>query len=143
MRPLDENNLICLLRRYRPDLEEKEIKGIAHIASGSIGKALAYADGNALDMYEGLQKIVFSGAGFKLSELLDWVDTAVASEESFSLAQELILKFCSDNIVGSRDVEETAKVWENAVKCFRLTGSLNMDKRQVLINVIGQLCKIN
>lgn len=143
LRPLDENNLICLLRRYRPDLEEKEIKGIAHIASGSIGKALAYADGNALDMYEGLQKIVFSGAGFKLSELLDWVDTAVASEESFSLAQELILKFCSDNIVGSRDVEETAKVWENAVKCFRLTGSLNMDKRQVLINVIGQLCKIN
>jgi DNA polymerase-3 subunit delta' len=143
LRPLDENNLICLLRRYRPDLEEKEIKGIAHIASGSIGKALAYADGNALDMYEGLQKIVFSGAGFKLSELLDWVDTAVASEESLSLAQELILKFCSDNIVGSRDVEETAKVWENAVKCFRLTGSLNMDKRQVLINVIGQLCKIN
>ena len=143
LRPLDENNLICLLRRYRPDLEEKEIKGIARIASGSIGKALAYADGNALDMYEGLQKIVFSGAGFKLSELLDWVDTAVASEESFSLAQELILKFCSDNIVGSRDVEETAKVWENAVKCFRLTGSLNMDKRQVLINVIGQLCKIN
>ena len=96
LRPLDENNLICLLRRYRPDLEEKEIKGIAHIASGSIGKALAYADGNALDMYEGLQKIVFSGAGFKLSELLDWVDTAVASEESFSLAQELILKFCFD-----------------------------------------------
>lgn len=143
LRPLDENNLVCLLRRYRPGLDEKEIKGIAHIASGSIGKALAYADGDALSMYDGLQNIVFSGFKFKLADLLSWVDEAVVSEDSFALAQELILKFCSDNIVNCRDVEEMAKVWENAVKCFRLTNSLNIDKRQALINVISQLCKIN
>ena len=143
LKPLDENNLICLLRRYRPELEEREIKGIAHIASGSIGKALAYADGNALSMYEGLQKIVFSGTKFNLADLLGWVDEAVASDENFALAQELILKFCSDNIVNSGNVEEMAKVWENAVKSFRLTSSLNLDRKQVLINAVGQLCKIN
>ena len=143
LKPLDENDLICLLRRYRPNLDEKEIKGIAHIASGSIGKALAYADGGALNMYDGLQKIVFSGVNFKLGDLLDWVGEAVSSEENYNLAQELILKFYSDNIVSSRNVEETALSWENAVKCFRLTSSLNMDKKQALINVMSQLCKIN
>ena len=143
LRPLDENNLVCLLRRYRPDLEEKEVKGIAHIASGSIGKALAYADGGALSMYDGLQKIVFSGINFRLADLLDWVNEAVSSEENYNLAQELILKFYSDNIVSSRDVEETAQSWENAIKNFRLTNSLNMDKKQALINIVSQLCKIN
>lgn len=143
LKPLDENVIVSLLRRYRPDMSEDEIKGIAAISSGSIGRALSYADGKALAVYNGLQKIVFAGTSFKLDDMLDWVNAAVADEDAFNLARELILKFCSDNIINSRDVEAMAVAWENAIHYFRQVDSLNMDKKQVLINIIGQLCKIN
>ena len=54
LKPLAENTVISLLRRYRPELSEDKIKGIAKISSGSIGKALRYVDGDALSMYENL-----------------------------------------------------------------------------------------
>ncbi len=143
LKPLAENTVISLLRRYRPDLNEDKIKGIARISSGSIGKALRYVDGDALSMYENLEHIVFSGKNFKLDDMLDWVNKAVATEEQFILAKELILKFCSDNIISSQNVEDMALAWENAIRCFRQTDSLNMDKKQALINIVGQLCKLN
>ena len=143
LKPLKEENIVSLLRRYRPQLSEEEIKGLAAIASGSIGKALNYADGQALKVYKGLQDIIYAKQKFKIDDLLAWVNSAVADENSYNLACELILKFCSDNIAGSAQVEEMASAWENAVHCFRQAESLNMDKKQVLINVIGRLCKIN
>ena len=48
-----------------------------------------------------------------------------------------------DNIAGCRDVEELVQVWENAVRIFRQSDSLNMDRKQVLINIVAKLCKIN
>lgn len=143
LKPLSENVIVSLLRRYRPQLDEAEIKGVAAIASGSIGKALGYADGGALRVYKALQDIVYARQKFKLDNLLAWVNEAVATEDSYNLAKELILKFCSDNITSCSDVEGMSKAWENAVRCFRQADSLNMDKKQVIINVIGQLCRTN
>ncbi len=143
LKPLNDNIVVSLLRRYRPQLSEKEIAGIAKISSGSVGKALNYADCGALEFYEELQKIIFSGKKFRLDNLLDWVNNAVVDEDTYNLAQELILKFCSDNISGCRDVEEMASLWESAVRIFRQCDSLNMDKKQVLLNIVAKLCKIN
>lgn len=142
LKPLDENIIISLLRRYRPELSENKIKGLALIASGSIGKAINYADMNALDRYQDLSEIIYSGNKFKLKKLLDWVEVGTISEENYDLSCELILKFCSDNIINSKDIEEMSQVWENAIKTFRQTEGLNMDKKQALINVISALTKI-
>lgn len=143
LKPLPENIVVSLLRRYRPELSEEDIKGIASIASGSIGKALNYADGGALKVYNELQRIVFSGRKFRVDDMLTWVNASTETEDSYNLAKELVLKFCSDNIINCRDVVEMADVWEDTVRRFRLTDSLNMDKRQTLINVVGRLCQIS
>ena len=142
LKPLSDNAVASLLRRYRPELDEAAVKGITEIASGSIGKALNYADCGALERYRGLSAIIGAGSRFRLQDLLDWVDAAVGSEESFELASELVLKYCSDHILFSRDIEETARAWENAVRVLRQTDSLNMDKKEALINIIGNLCKV-
>ena len=143
LKPLPENIVTSLLRRYRPELSETEIKGIAHIASGSIGKALNYADGNVLKVYNGLQNLVFAGTKFKIEDMLDWVNAAVSDDEHYDLARELVLKFCSDNIAGCGNVEDMFSAWEDAMRCFRLVDSLNMDRKQALINIVGKLCKLN
>ena len=143
LKPLADNIVVSLLRRYRPNLSEKEIEGIAKISSGSIGKALIYADNGALKVYEGLQQVVFSGKNFKIDNLLKWVDDVIKDDENYNLSQELILKFCSDNMVGSGHVEEMASLWEDAVHIFKQCDSLNMDRRHVMINIVAKLCKLN
>lgn len=141
MPPLQNNEVASLLRRYRPSLSEKEVSGLAAISSGSIGKAMMYADNNALRYYDDLCKIIYAGDKFRLSDLLTYCDNAVRDESSFALVQELILKFISENVANSAHVDELAAVWENTVKVFDETGRLNFDKKQVLINIIHSLIK--
>lgn len=141
LKPLDNQVIASLLRRYRPGLDEAAIAGLAEISSGSIGKAINYADQGALAQYRALKDLIFAGSRGKLDNLLDWVNQATAGEESYDLACELILKFCSDHIISSHDIENLAAVWEDAIKIFRQAESLNMDKKQALINVLVRLGK--
>jgi len=141
LKPLEDNAVMSLLRRYRPELDETAVKGLAKIASGSIGKALNYADLGALDKYRRLGGIIYSGTKFKLDDLLDWAGEHTKTEEGYDLACELILKFCSDNITSCNNLEGVAGIWENALRAFRHAETVNMDKKQLLINVVGSLCK--
>ena len=142
LKPLSDNVVASLLRRYRPNMNEAEIKGVVEIASGSIGKALNYVDCNALQRYNELKKIVLAGNRFNLQNLLDWTDKAIASEEDFDLSSELILKFCSEHITMVSNAEAMAEAWENTLKILRQTEGLNMDKKEALINIIVGLCKV-
>lgn len=142
LKPLDNNVICSLLRRYCSHLSEEEIKGLAEISAGSIGKAISYASQNALQMYKQLNSLISTGNTLKIDNLLTWVNLATESEESYDLACELILKFCSDNIITASNKEGIFSVWENAVKTFRQADSLNMDKKQVLINILNNLCKV-
>ena len=114
---------------------------MASISSGSIGKALLYSDNMALRYYEDLCKLIYAKDKFKLADLLSYVDTTTKDEESFALVQELILKFISENIANSSHTEELADAWENAIKMFNETSRLNLDKKQILINIVYELSK--
>lgn len=141
LKPLTENVVISLLRRYRPELDETTIKGLAAMSAGSIGKAISFADNNALGVYAELKDLIFAGPKVRLDNVLAWVDAAASGEDSFNLACELILKFCSDNLASCRNVEDLAAFWEEAIRIFRQTESLNMDKKQALFNVVMRLNK--
>lgn len=141
LKPLKENEVASLLRRYRSQLAEKEVKSLAALSSGSIGKAIAYADNEALKVYEKLQKIIYAKQNFTIAEVLEFCDAYSADEENYNLVQELILKFIAENVRQTKDLEEFVKSWEEAVKIFDETSSLNLDKKQALINIIVNLCK--
>ena len=140
--PLSETDTASLLRRYRPNLNEKTVKGIAGICSGSIGKAIVYADNRALDSYEKLDKIIQAGRTFKTADLLAFCDDAVKDEDRFYLVQELVLKYVAENIKNCADIETMTGVWEKAIKMFDEVERLNMDKKQTLLNVIYGICKV-
>ena len=142
LKPLAENEVASLLRRYRPELSEKAVKGLAELSSGSIGKAIRYADNAALASYDDLCKIIYAKNKYKLADLLAFCDAAVADEDSYNLAQELVLKFVAENVKGCDNVAELAEMWEKAVKIFDETARLNLDKKQALINIISGICKV-
>lgn len=142
LKPLEVNEVASLLRRYRPELSEKAVKGLAELSSGSIGKAILYADNAALTSYDDLCKIIYAKNKYKLSDLLAFCDAAVADEDSYDLARELVLKFVAENVKGCDNIEELAEMWEKAVKIFDETERLNLDKKQALINIISGICKV-
>lgn len=142
LRPLEDNTVASLLRRYRPNLSEKAIQGLTAICSGSIGKAITYADNGALSQYDDLCKIVYAKNKFSIAELLKFCDKAVADEDNFYLIQELILKFIAENVKNSEQPNEMATAWDNAIRVFNETERLNLDKKQALINIITNIIKV-
>lgn len=141
LKPLQENEVASLLRRYRPQTEEADIKKIATLSEGSIGTAIEYADNNVLQYYDGLCKLAFAGDRFLLSDMLSFADNAVKSEDSYNIAKSVVLKFLAEVVQEGKNVEKTVEVWQNAIKTFSDTERLNMDKRQAFINIIYQICK--
>lgn len=141
LHPLEEKDVASLLRRYRPELSEKSVKELSELSSGSIGKAIMYADNDALNVYQKLSSIVYAKDKFVLSDVLDFCSAYSADDESYDLAQELILKFIAENIHHTSNLEEFAKSWDETIKIFSETASLNLDKRQALMNIIINLCK--
>ena len=137
LKPLNDDIVASLLRRYRPDVKEAEVKEIAKISGGSIGKAIDYVDCGALKSYQELCKIIYAKDKFLLKDLMNFADV-----NEYELAKELILKFISENVRSCSSVEDMADVWDKALSVFSETEGLNLDKKQALINVINSICKV-
>lgn len=141
LEPLTEANVATLLRRYVPELSEKEVKGLASISQGSIGQALNYASNSGLEIYEGLQSVFCAGERFDLSDALKLISTAVADENTWQLTIDLILKFLSDMIKSGDKVSELFGLYNDVVKQNQEVLNLNMDKRQTMLNMFYMIAK--
>ena len=141
LKPLKDNIVASLLRRYRPDTREEEIKKTVAIAGGSIGKAISYVDGGAIRFYEKIYSLAISGKNFKTGDLLKFSDEATDSEENYELFKELILKFLNEQARSMNKIEETALLFDKVTKIFVETEGLNMDKKQAIICIMVSICR--
>ncbi|MFV0627228.1 MAG: AAA family ATPase [Alphaproteobacteria bacterium] len=140
-KPLEDNHLATLLRRYRPNLSESEIKELIKFSGGSVGKAIVYSDNDALNIYKNLSELVYAKNNFSTSELLKFASTYTKDEDVFALGKEMILKFISEHIKNSENVKELAESWDYALKVFDECERLNLDKKQTFVNIIYQIIK--
>ena len=142
LQALDVNETASLLRRYRPHLKEAMIGKVAEMCPQSVGQAIMYADLDAVGMYEGLCKILYSKQKFLLSDMLDFCSEATSDADSFALLQELILKFIRENMPQSQDVEALYACWDETNRMFTDCQNINMDKKQMLIKLLTKICKV-
>ena len=141
LNPLTEDMVASLLRRYCSDLSEAEVKELAKISSGSIGKAMKYAKNNGLELYHNLESLFFARSDFNVAKALELGSLASKDENVWDLMQELVFKFVSDMIKSGEKIEELSLAWEKISKIFAETYSLNMDKKQAFINVVTLICR--
>ncbi len=141
LKPLEENIVTSLLRRYQEDLDEKQIKALASLSPASIGKAIDYANFDVINQSELLQKIIYAKEKFLLSDLLKLADELSKTEESFTFGFEIISKFLSDNIKSFENVEDLSKIYFESNQIYSQTISLNLDKKQAIIVVINKIIK--
>lgn len=136
LKPLKEGEVASLLRRYKPSLKEEEVKGLAKISAGSIGRALKYAENNALEMYENIKKVCYGGTKCDGSLLLELAENAASDESCWDLFVELICRFAHDNLPDSAHKRELYEAYETTLKILDETTRLNMDKKQAVLQIL-------
>lgn len=138
LKSLKEAEIASLLRRYRPELKETEVQGLAKIAAGSIGRALKYADNDALEMYEKIKKICYAGSRADGELMVKLAEEVAADEDCWDLFAELICRFAHDNLVDSSKPRDLYVAYENTLKVLDETTRLNMDKKLAVLQIFTQ-----
>ena len=142
LKPLKENVVASLLRRYRPETSEDVIKKTAAITNGSIGKAINYVDGNAVGVYDKIYALASCGRNFKTADMLAFCNEASETDETYELFKELLCKFLSEQAKSLNKVAETADLFEKVTKIFWETENLYLDKRQAIMNIMVSVCRV-
>jgi len=142
LKPLKEQEVASLLRRYAPKLEEAKVKGLAKIANGSIGRALKYANNNALELYESIKKVCYLGEKGDGARLIEVANIASSDEDNWDLFSELVCRLLRDSLENCKNFRAVYSAYEETLKILNETVSLNMDKKLACIQILGLLTQI-
>jgi len=142
LKTLDDTTVASLLRRYRPELNTAMINKLVEMSNGSIGKAILYADIDAVEIYEKLQKLLCAGRRYSMSDMLTFTAETAKDSDKFNILQELILKFIKEHMTDCRDKEALYNCWNQTRRGFADCVVVNMDKRLMLLNLLTELCKV-
>lgn len=137
LNPLQTTQVASLLRRYKPELGESEVQGLAKIAGGSIGRAIRYADNDALEMYENIKAVCRAGSRCDGGKLLDLAATAASDEDNWDLFAELVCRFVREAMPGAQRPRDLYAAYEAALKVMDETARLNMDKKLAALQVLS------
>ncbi|MFI3241170.1 MAG: hypothetical protein R3Y43_01220 [Alphaproteobacteria bacterium] len=141
LKPLEENQVASLLRRYIPTMEEKNIKALATLSPQSIGKAIDYADFNVVKQNEMLQNIVYAKNNFMLKDLITLANELSKTEETFTFGFEIITNFLKENAHGFENVDTLSDLYFEANQIYNQTLSLNLDKKQAIIKIVTKIAQ--
>ncbi len=138
---LSRADVASLLRRYEPQLSEKEVNTLAEISRGSIGDALKYANCNALEVYQKIESVVYAGSHFNLKDAIDLASLGASDEEMFDVVLDLILGLMLSISEQEETAQCAAKLYQDISYLRRETHRLNMDKKMVLLNILSMITK--
>lgn len=167
--PLKESQVRDLLRARRPDVTPEGADALAHLADGSIGRALDLFDEGGLDLFDEVATLMSSLAtsdgrgrlnGQAVQRLGDRV-SRTGNVDAFRTVSEMILWWLSRIVLcaggkppeaGNFERGETIsrisyaapldrwlEVWEKINRLIARTDSAHLDHKQVLIDIFLQV----
>ncbi|MCP4393665.1 MAG: DNA polymerase III subunit delta' [Alphaproteobacteria bacterium] len=155
LKPLPNSNVEFLLDKYLNHLEGEpvqlsgdDIKTLAFLADGSIGRAIELYKNGGLKLYTDMLGILGNGRAIAdAAKINSFADTIAKSEESFDTFFDLLLSYMSKQIIKSpkQDGFEISQchylnsridVWEGIKAIFENTKKVNMDKKQSVMDAL-------
>lgn len=163
LKPLPETAVAEALARYRPNLSAGDRAMLVALAGGSIGRALELAAVGGLGLYRGLVKLLDRLPELDGPSLHAFADRLGRGdgEDSFYLMAELLPAWLArmvtlttgDNnqvvlpgeaaimhrLAGRRGLDQWVEVWEKLTHLFAQVDSINLDRKQVVLNAFFAL----
>ncbi len=142
--PLPEDTIVELLAAYAPDLESTEARALAQLSDGSIGQALTLAASGGLDLSHEVDRLM---GGLRSLDVVavhalgDKVGRAGAEESFLTVGRLLerslagrILQLARGDGAGRGGLAKWLEVWENVGRLFVQAGSVNLNRKQVVVS---------
>lgn len=158
LKPLEFDILSGLLSQHRPDLSPGDVQAIAHLSDGSIGHALTLAEQGGLALYRDMMQLLARLPDLDILELHKMSDqlAKTGAEEAFATVGELLKGWLNRLIIGAagkaeelpdeekalierlvagRPLEPWLEVWEKIGHLLDRTTAVNLDRKQVVLNI--------
>jgi DNA polymerase-3 subunit delta' len=164
LKPLPRAAVEAALARYRPELAPGDARRLAALAHGSIGQALALATAAGLDLYRSLFKLLECLPEIDGEALHVFAERIARGdgEDSFALMAALLPGWLARMVVleaggaeeeaalpgeaqamrrlaSRRSLDRWVEVWENLGHLFDEADSINLDRKQVVLNAFFAL----
>ena len=163
---LAPGTVTSLLRSYRPDLEDAECRTLAGLSDGSIGRALALADGDGLAIQRDLVRILASLPDLDHALAQKFADRFGRrdADAAWRTAVDLTTRSLADLVrFGARgadpaqqgygpaatesleklqnlaSLDRWAEVWEKTSRLFAQADSVNLDRKQVMLSALNTM----
>ncbi|MGH6982194.1 MAG: DNA polymerase III subunit delta', partial [Stellaceae bacterium] len=154
MPPLAESQVTELIRKYRPAVSGPDAAALAQLAEGSIGRAIDMADAGGVALVQEMTALLASLPAIDGAALDRFTDKVgrIGGEEAFRLAAELLParlarlirdaasgEAAAPKFLARRPLDRWVEVWEKLVDLFALVDTVNLDRKQVMLNAFFTL----
>ncbi|KAF0117904.1 MAG: DNA polymerase III subunit delta' [Rhodospirillaceae bacterium] len=166
LRPLAEGQVATLLARHRPALAPAEALAVARLAEGSIGRALELAEDDGVALYQSMVDLLagmprldggtLHAFGERIAQggdrlFVTWTELfralLVRMARRGVTGQPLAEAVPGEEILAARltsvvGLDRWGDVWEKTTHLFGRTESLNLDRKQIVLNAflaVGRL----
>ena len=137
--PADKKEIEAFVDTF--DLPDEDKDFIVHVANGSFGLAqeLAACDGAAL--YSEMTDLL-TAESFNDADMLSFCLRMLSDEEKSGVLQALINHYFSEHIAQAQNPKAWLDLWESFLSLQRDVVSLNLEKRDVLMDFFCQLGRL-
>lgn len=154
--PLSRDTVIDLLRQHHPDMPADALQGLAALADGSIGRALALHEQGGMDLYGAMVGLLNGLPKLPGSALHDFAEKIGRQADSVALFGELFAGWLAQGarrVAGGQGAEVVAgegelqrrlvsrvglerwtALWERVSGLFERADAVNLDGKQVILN---------
>lgn len=142
--PLDDDEVDRLLAGYMPELSADERAGLGQLAEGSIGRALEFAGESGLQIYQEMSQVFAALPKLDIPGLHRLGDKIARDNtgDAFHMARDVINHWLNQRVKSGASnggatpagLEQWVEVWEKTNQLFRQADSINLDRKQVILN---------
>lgn len=164
LQPVAEDTVETLLGRYRPDVDAADAMALARLAEGSVGRAVELSDAGGLTLYRELVEMMASMPKLDIPAAHAFADKLIRKQDDglFETATDLMVWWLGRFIralargepppevvagetavmirfANARSLDRWIEVWEKVQRLFARAESANLDRKQVVLNVLTTL----
>lgn len=160
--PLDRETVDRLLAAWRPEIDEADRERLTGLSDGSVGRALALADGDGLAVHRELVAVLADLPGLDVAAAHAFADRLARADDAWRTAVDLTSRILAGFVsAGARgaglegygredgerlnqlraraSVDRWLDVWEKTTRLFARADAVNLDRKQVMLDALGAI----
>ncbi len=161
---LSDQDMVTLVNKYAPELSDQDRTKLIGLSEGSIGRAMGLVAAGGVDLYQECLSLLHSLPQLNIAKLHALADqlAKAGAEDRYATAMTLLrsilaqlLRYMAEGPIDSPSVSDEQalfqrigplagldrwlEVWEKVCGLLERAGAINLDRKQVVLNVFLEI----